>query len=228
MERRARAHASKRRRAHKHPRLPLLLQFHPLRSLAGRARIGPTLTGLHRRGSARVRGKGRERRADHLPHPLPHRASKRCRRRSFCTHPHRALAGGPRLRPLAPRRESASTDTGAGRAHRSRALSPLGARPGPAAAPRRPPNASRSRAPAAAPRHRCSPPLLELGHPPARRTRRRLDPRCARILRSHSVLPRLAYSGSSRVYGATRRIDSRIICSAPFPYAPHSARLPPT
>ena len=102
MERRARAHASKRRGAHKHPRLPLLLQIHPLRSVARRARIGPTRTGLHRRGSARARGKGRERRADHLPHPLPHLAIKRCRRRSFCTHPQRALAGGPRLRPSHP------------------------------------------------------------------------------------------------------------------------------
>ena len=111
MERRARAHASKRRGAHKHPRLPLLLQIHPLRSVARRARIGPTRTGLHRRGSARARGKGRERRADHLPNPLLHLASKRCRRRSFCTHPPpRVGRGPPRVNPPlpSPRRARAS------------------------------------------------------------------------------------------------------------------------
>ena len=178
MERRARAHASKRRRAHKHPRLPLLLQIHPLRSVARRARIGPTRTGLHRRGSARARGKGRERRADHLPHPLPHLASKRCRRRSFCTLPPPRVGRRARLPPL----ESASTHTAPGARVAPSAVSPLGARPAPLPhprprrAPRRSPKPSRSRAPAPAPRATGAPlPLLEPGLPPARRTRVRLD-----------------------------------------------------
>ena len=167
MERRARAHASKRRGAHKHPRLPLLLQFHPLRSLAGRARIGPTLTGLHRRGSARVRGKGRERRADHLPHPLSHLASKRCRRRSFYAHPQRALAGGPaspRVNPPlpTPRRARASLPPPS---LRSAHAPPLFRIPGPAGL-----LVARRSLPLTRPRprpcHRCSPPS-------PRRTRRR-------------------------------------------------------
>ena len=169
MERRARAHASKRRGAHKHPRLPLLLQIHPLRSVARRARIGPTRTGLHRRGSARARGKGRERRADHLPHPLPHLASKRCRRRFFCTLPPPRVGRRARLPP----RESASTHTAPGARVAPSAVSPLGARPAPLPhprprrAPRRPPKSPAHAPPPLPPRHRCSPPS-------PRRTRRRV------------------------------------------------------
>ena len=146
MERRARAHASKRRGAHKHPRLPLLLQIHPLRSVARRARIGPTRTGLHRRGSARARGKGRERRADHLPHPLPHLASKRCRRRSFCTLPPPRVGRGPpppRVNPPlpSPRRARASLPPPplpTQHSLRSAHAPHLGRIPGPAVAPPRP------------------------------------------------------------------------------------------
>ena len=160
MERRARAHASKRRGAHKHPRLPLLLQIHPLRSVARRARIGPTRTGLHRRGSARARGKGRERRADHLPHLLLHLASKRFRRRSFCTLPPPRVGRRARLPP----RESASTHTAPGARVAPSAVSPLGARPAPLPhprprrAPRRPPKPPAHAPPPLPPRHRCSPP----------------------------------------------------------------------
>ena len=190
MERRARAHASKRRGAHKHPRLPLLLQIHPLRSVARRARIGPTRTGLHRRGSARARGKGRERRADHLPHPLPHLASKRCRRRSFCTLPPPRVGRGPpppRVNPPlpSPRRARASLPPPS---LRSAHAPPLFRIPGPAGL-----LVARRRLPLTRPRPRATgAPLplldelggarsaaprsnLEPGHPPARRTRLHLN-----------------------------------------------------
>ena len=177
MERRARAHASKRRGAHKHPRLPLLLQIHPLRSVARRARIGPTRTGLHRRGSARARGKGRERRADHLPHPLPHLASKRCRRRSFCTLPPPRVGRRARLPP----RESASTHTAPGARVAPSAVSPLGARPAPLPhprprrAPRRPPKSPAHAPPPLPPAPQVLPSLSStnsaaLGPPPPART----------------------------------------------------------
>ena len=212
MERRARAHASKRRGAHKHPRLPLLLQIHPLRSVARRARIGPTRTGLHRRGSARARGKGRERRADHLPHPLSHLASKRCRRRSFYAHPQRALAGGPaspRVNPPlpTPRRARASLPPPS---LRSAHAPPLFRIPGPAGllVARRSLPLTRPRP---CPRATGAPlPLLEPGHPPARRTRLRLRALKVRphiSLRRRAYFATPAYLSSSRVFATAARLE---------------------
>ena len=206
MERRARAHASKRRGAHKHPRLPLLLQIHPLRSVARRARIGPTRTGLHRRGSARARGKGRERRADHLPHPLPHLASKRCRRRSFCTLPPPRVGRGPpppRVNPPlpSPRRARASLPPPS---LRSAHAPPLFRIPGPAGplVARRSPPLTRPRP--CPPRHRCSPPS-------PRRTRRRsvrrppLEPRARAPSRAtNSAAPQRAHIPN---------LHSQLLCS---------------